>query len=302
MNISDLDMTTVRISEIFLSLEGEGPLAGRPTLFVRFFGCNLTCQGFGNDGKTVERELVPLQKMSRGCDSAYAWHHDFKHTAKTYSLNELHAEIRKHLDGRNRPQDVTITFTGGEPMLYSKHIMQLIEGYPDYYSRIGYLLVETNGTKPLLPLYGITHSISPKLSISGENPDVALNVDYVAQHIVDNDRGVSNTYFKFVTDGSKKLLLEIEDYLQRLAARIDFLIDGKETAALSRLNSYIPMREEGQLPTLELLHNVTYLMPVGVDLESQTTGAKEIVDQCLEYNFKFSPRLHILLFGNTMGT
>lgn len=36
----------IRLSEIFASVQGEGRFTGMPTIFVRFFGCNLKCDGF----------------------------------------------------------------------------------------------------------------------------------------------------------------------------------------------------------------------------------------------------------------
>ncbi|SMC20742.1 7-carboxy-7-deazaguanine synthase [Andreprevotia lacus DSM 23236] len=74
---------TLRITEIFFSLQGETSRMGRPTVFVRLTGCPLRC-GY--------------------CDSAYAFH-----GGKTVSFDEIIAEIRKH------PTN-TVCVTGGEPL------------------------------------------------------------------------------------------------------------------------------------------------------------------------------------------
>ena len=39
-------------SEIFKSIQGEGHYTGVPTTWLRFFGCNLECNGFGQDDPT----------------------------------------------------------------------------------------------------------------------------------------------------------------------------------------------------------------------------------------------------------
>lgn len=39
----------LRLSELYASFQGEGPNAGRPTVFVRFAGCNLKCPGWPCD-------------------------------------------------------------------------------------------------------------------------------------------------------------------------------------------------------------------------------------------------------------
>lgn len=71
------------ISELFLSLQGEGPLTGRPMFFIRFFGCNLKCSF---------------------CDSKRA--RDFPERAIPFPTEPFIP-----------PQIVDIVFTGGEPFL-----------------------------------------------------------------------------------------------------------------------------------------------------------------------------------------
>jgi organic radical activating enzyme len=43
---------TIRYSEIFYSFQGEAEMAGKPTVWIRFFGCNLECNGFGQEHPT----------------------------------------------------------------------------------------------------------------------------------------------------------------------------------------------------------------------------------------------------------
>ena len=38
-----MTMTSLRISELFVSLQGEGTRAGVPCAFIRLAGCNLAC-------------------------------------------------------------------------------------------------------------------------------------------------------------------------------------------------------------------------------------------------------------------
>ncbi|MEC7990759.1 MAG: radical SAM protein, partial [Pseudomonadota bacterium] len=81
--VSEFKDTTLRITEIFLSLQGEANTVGCPTVFVRLTGCPLRCQY---------------------CDSAYAFS-----GGKIQTLSQILATVKQH--GVNR-----VTVTGGEPL------------------------------------------------------------------------------------------------------------------------------------------------------------------------------------------
>jgi len=102
---------TYNISEIFYSLQGEGSKALEPTIFIRFFGCNLDC---------------PF------CDEPL-----HKEVKKVYNKATLLKEI-KELSSVCK----NITITGGEPSL--QNINELIEFLQ---SKGYYVNVESNGYK-----------------------------------------------------------------------------------------------------------------------------------------------------------
>ncbi len=106
------------VSEIFASVNGEGPLSGEPAVFVRLLGCNLRCSY---------------------CDTAYAW----DPAAGPRLTGE---EILRRVAGcGGRIRNVTLT--GGEP-LYRPNAAALLE----LLAGAGYLVnVETNGSVNLAP-------------------------------------------------------------------------------------------------------------------------------------------------------
>lgn len=122
---------TLKVSEIFYSVSGEGPYLGTPSIFLRLAGCDLSC---------------PF------CDSKYSWSE-----GKEMSVEEVAEEIMKY------PAEHLIV-TGGEPLLQQEELAQLFEllqGYSYYFREI-----ETNGTiEPIEPLrfYIDEWNISPKL-------------------------------------------------------------------------------------------------------------------------------------------
>ena len=80
--------STYHYSEIFYSIQGEGKYTGVPTAWLRFFLCNLQCDGFGQvnpkDPSTWElpyqdinvddyNSMEELPVFTTGCDSSYSW-------------------------------------------------------------------------------------------------------------------------------------------------------------------------------------------------------------------------------------
>ncbi len=102
----------IPISEIFCSIQGEGPRVGLPSLFIRLWGCNLTCSF---------------------CDSRFAWDSRLE-KPKYLSLAEVVAGIK------NSPTK-NLIFTGGEPMLRQADIRAICAA-----AQPTFVEIETNGT------------------------------------------------------------------------------------------------------------------------------------------------------------
>lgn len=103
---------TLKISEIFFSLQGEGLRQGEPTIFIRFSGCNLECDF---------------------CDTKYAWE-----GGQSLSVDQ----ILKRIQSLHRRHPVRwICLTGGEPLL--QDIAPLVRKLKADGWKIQ---VETNGT------------------------------------------------------------------------------------------------------------------------------------------------------------
>jgi 7-carboxy-7-deazaguanine synthase len=119
------------INELFCSLQGEGKLAGIPSVFVRTSGCNLRCWF---------------------CDS---YHTSWEPTGAWLSVDEIVDEVLSY------DQADHVVFTGGEPMIHEESV-ELLDELADY----GYhTTVETNGTIYRDASIDLA-SISPKLASS----------------------------------------------------------------------------------------------------------------------------------------
>ncbi|NUB91637.1 7-carboxy-7-deazaguanine synthase QueE [Haloterrigena sp. SYSU A121-1] len=125
------------INELFYSLQGEGTLAGVPSVFVRTSGCNLRCWF---------------------CDS---YHTSWEPTHAWLGLEEILAEIESH-DADH------VVLTGGEPLIHEESVA-LLEALDD---RGYHTTVETNGTIHRDAPIDLA-SISPKLESSTPTPERA---------------------------------------------------------------------------------------------------------------------------------
>lgn len=106
-------MSKLKISEIFFSLQGEGPLTGYPTFFIRLFGCNLDCSW---------------------CDTPYA------KGENPYEEKEV-SEIVFFWE-KNFSSIPFITITGGEPLIQSS-VYKLMD---TFLNKSCIVVLETNGS------------------------------------------------------------------------------------------------------------------------------------------------------------
>ena len=186
------------INELFYSLQGEGRLAGTPTVFVRTSGCNLRCWF---------------------CDS---YHTSWEPTHAWLNLDEIIAEVKAHEQAKH------VVLTGGEPLIHDRSVDLL-----DRLSQCDYhTTVETNGT-----IYRDTSidlaSISPKLvsSTPTTDRDPKGTGEWAERHETRRiDMGALVTFIercefqlKFVVTGREDMT-EIEDLVSRIRDRAAVLV------------------------------------------------------------------------------
>lgn len=94
----------VRVSEIYASVQGEGPRTGMGTLFLRFGGCNLRCPGWP-------------------CDTVYAIDPKFRAEWTRSGASSVAAEV---LDRCRRASIANVCLTGGEPFIQNSAALEEI--------------------------------------------------------------------------------------------------------------------------------------------------------------------------------
>ena len=279
-------MAKIKVSELFYSVQGEGRFMGVPSIFLRTFGCNFTCQGFGmprgtlstEADKVAERaieftEYKGLPLVSTGCDSYASWHPAFKDLSPMVEIEGLADSIVDLLPFKQWREE-HLVITGGEPLLgWQKQYPELLEtglmkGCKD-------ITFETNGTMRLTEKFKeylsvrsghteFTFSVSAKLPAAGEPWKDAIKPKVVVDY-----ENYGYVYLKFVVATEE----DVQD-------------------ALKATQEY---RDAG-------LHGPVYLMPVGGVESVYSLNNKSVALAAMKHGLRYSDRLQVPLFKNEWGT
>lgn len=203
------------VSEIFESVQGEGPNIGRPSIFIRLAGCNLHCVW---------------------CDAAYTWRFSDKHDHVNPQVYDAKSEIKKMsrqevIDAIHAYQSSHIVITGGEPLLQRDEVTQLILSLKQK-SKTYSFEFETAGTlRPLSGVHsGVTYVVSPKLSNSGNTLEERYNPTILREF-----RSVWAS-FKFVVANDQDLL-EVDELVKDcgiLPKQVYIMPEGTDVETISR--------------------------------------------------------------------
>ena len=284
-------MSKIKVSELFYSIQGEGRYMGVPSVFLRTYGCNFTCQGFGMPRGELSHEATDiaathtmieafteykaLPLVSTGCDSYASWHPAFKDLSPMLTSEAIADRIMEIL-----PQDhweyEHLVITGGEPLLGWQR------AYPDLINNakmrgLKEITFETNGTQRLTPEFKeylrkwnsvvgreLTFSVSAKLPASGEKWEEAILPEVVCEY-----EQVGTAYLKFV-----------------VATEQD-IADAECAVGAFRSAGF-----KGHI----------YLMPVGGVESVYTLNAKNVALAAMKRGWRYSDRLQVPLFKNEWGT
>ncbi len=279
-------MQKIKVSELFYSIQGEGRYMGVPSVFLRTFGCNFTCGGFGMPRGEISRErddvaanitfynqYRDLPLVNTGCDSYASWDPRFKHMSPLLDTDAIAKAIIDLLPHKQWKEE-HLVITGGEPLLgWQRAYPELLEH--DLMRNLKELTFETNGTQSLTSeffdyllndsnIYEVTFSVSPKLSVSGEKWEDAIKPDVVCDYEL-----LGFTYLKFVVTGEEDSE-EIED----------------------AVSAYRKAGFKGPV----------YLMPVGGVESVYSLNNKRVAELAMARGYRYSDRLQVPLFKNAWGT
>lgn len=217
-NINPFDKPLLNLSESFYSVQCEGVTTGKPAVFIRLKGCNLSCGLSPSQMKQIASgEVTALNKsdlMENGtatwfCDSAFVWTKGEKKSAN-YLLNQWHEQdiFNWIMEGR-----VNLIWTGGEPCIdyHQKAIVEFLDLVSPANSKI-FNEIETNGTCYINDdLMKHLHQIncSVKLSNSGMATSRRINEEAI-RRIKEHP----NHWFKFVVSKEEDMVEIHRDFVK----------------------------------------------------------------------------------------
>ena len=280
-------MSKIKISELFYSIQGEGRYMGVPSVFLRTFGCNFKCQGFGMPRGELSEEannINPLEfktyrelpLVSTGCDSYASWDPRFKDLSPLLSTDAIADGIIDMLP-HGEWRDEHLVITGGEPLLgWQKQFPELLS-HPKM-SSLKEITFETNGTMRLTSgfkefltdwTYGsdereITFSVSAKLPCSGEPWKDAIKPEVVCDY-----QNYGYVYLKFVV------------------ATEEDLKDAERAVEEYRIAGFT---------------GPVYIMPNGGVERVYTLNNRAVAEMAMRKGWRYSDRLQVPLFKNEWGT
>ena len=290
-------------SEIFYSIQGEGHYTGVPTAWLRFFLCNLQCNGFGQldptnpdtyelpfedfDVTTVKR-VEDLPVWEKGCDSSYTWAKKFKGLMGQETPSALANKLVDAIKTDSNPtgqflhpitkQRQHLCFTGGEPLMVTGQmaVVGIWEELARQGNLPGSMTFETNGTQIIRPKFidwvnsidtEVFFSCSPKLfTVSGEKADKAIKPEIVAEYYKLSKAG----QLKFVVGPKQREWDEMEEAVEKFrSAGVEWPV---------------------------------WIMPTGAREQEQHASAGDVAQKAFQRGYNVAARVHVYLFGNKIGT
>jgi len=262
-------MDKLAVSEMFLSLQGEGQTMGRPSFFIRLSGCNLTCGVTRETLRQAKRgnwsqNLIDDQKKEEAtwvCDSISVWM-----KGKQISFQDIIDELNEKYEFINRLKDGThLIITGGEPLLQQNAIEKFIKYIKREYKVTATIEIETNGTiTPSSNLNKLVDywNVSPKLTNSGMSYSSRCNEAAIKSH-----NSNPNSIFKFVIENENDWLEIMNEWMGGL--NVD-------------------------------PHKV-WLMPAASNIGELMEHNKTVAEIAIKYNVNCSTRLQVEFWNQTVG-
>ena len=180
----------------FYTVEGEGEYVGQPSVFMRLFGCNLTCKAFISEASPY------------GCDSYISWSKKNK-----YTFDQMFEFYEKNNFIEHLKCGAIFKCTGGEPTLRQEPLLRFMEAFVNRYNFLPRIDFETNATvQPddrWITEFKATFTTSPKLTTNGDPEEKTYKPEVLKWHkehnsgfkfVITSDKDIEEIWRKYVKD------------------------------------------------------------------------------------------------------
>ena len=247
--------------EHFYSIQGEGRYTGVPSLFFRFGGCNMKCEGFACTEEASDGTNV------LGCDTVYAvnkehFSHNWIPITKTHEL----LNILNLYELPSNPVDIVLT--GGEPLIYAND--EIFVNFLQSLHKKGHKITfETNGSLKIdFKMYPIYKECVFALSVKLSNSKEQLSKRVRGDIIYSIGTNAKEAFFKFSID-AESINLGLEE-------------------EITSITMHSPKTE-------------VYCMPLGGNKQELEANTEPLIEFCKVKGYNFSDRLHIRIWNQNKG-
>jgi 7-carboxy-7-deazaguanine synthase len=303
----------LKYSETFYSPQGEGKYVGIPSLWIRFFLCNLQCNGFGQDEPTkpdswdlpYERidisditDVMDLPVFEKGCDSSYTWAKKYRHLITDRTVEQCVDELTALLPTGTfihsaTGQNIDMVFTGGEPMLKNTQpgIVAILNEFHKRGNMPHRVTVETNGTKPieqeLADLIDLMHVTDEYGGLCKDDAGVPVEWYW----------SVSPKLWSTAGEESKRAIRPevVKGYADvSNHGQLKFVVNGS-TESWDEVEQHVrAFREAGVTWPV-------WIMGVGGTVEGLKMTEAMIADEAVQRGYYYTSRMHNHIWGNAIG-
>lgn len=275
----DAPKDSLFVTSMFFTLQGEGPFAGQPALFIRLAKCNLDCSfcdTFFDDGDWLS--FTNLDTKINETIKAY-WA-DKGQQVPEWAINTSHI-------GKLYP-NIVLVMTGGEPLLQEN-----ISAFMQYQQKMYFkaVQVESNGIPDTVVPDGVTLVCSPKCM---EKDGVAVKYYAPSKTILDRA-----DCLKFVMSNDKE-----SPYNNVPQWAHDWKIKTGKDIYCSPMNIYnsFPQKikllraEKGEITMAErstVDEVISWWEPGLLDMEKNEANHKYVGQYCMQHGFKMQMQIHL---------
>jgi organic radical activating enzyme len=195
-----------------------------------------------------------------GCDSFISWS-----VKNRMTFDDVFNLMTQNSYNCNLRDGAIWKITGGEPLIQQKVLLDLVRDFTKRFGFVPHIDFETNATiQPLdeWSVYKVTYTTSPKLSNNGDPEEKRYKPAVLKWHVN------AGSGFKFVINSEK----DLEEILAKYIHHQDILVPPERV----------------------------WLMPCCGSRLEHIEKAAMVAEMCKQHNFKFSPRLQLIIWDKAL--